>query len=306
MRPALVGLLLLVAGCTGGDGVPASVPSAESTAPPPTTATPPTTAPASALGPGRWTVRVDVDGVERSAVVVVPERLVPPVSLVLVFHGFAGSPEGAEERSGFTGLALDEGFVVAYPRGAGPIPAWRTSPFQGDADVRFAETLVADLDARLPIDESRVYAAGMSNGGGMAGRLACDLSDVVAAVAPVAAAHPTAGCGPARPVPVVAFHALDDRIARYDGFGPLLVGIDDWAAAWADRNRCATAGPDSTAVADGVERLAWAGCEADVVLYRLLTGGHTWPGGDAAAGTAGIDLDATARMWSFFVEHPMP
>ena len=186
---------------------------------------------------------------------------------------------------------------VSYPQGAGLVPAWRTSAFQGDADVRFVDAVVDLVDEALAVD--RVFAAGMSNGGGMVGRLACDRAGLVDGIAPVAAAHPANPCRPSEAVPVVAFHALDDRVVRYDGFGPLLAGQEEWTAAWARRNGCES-GPVAVTARDGVDRVSWDGCVAPVVLYRSVTGGHRWPGPDAPAGTAAADLEATRLIWEFF------
>lgn len=234
---------------------------------------------------------------ERSVLVVVPDELADPVSLVLVFHGFTGTSARVEEQSGFSEVAAQEGFVVAYPQGAGLVPAWRTSAFQGDADVRFVDAVVDLVSDALPVE--RVFAAGMSNGGGMVGRLACERAELVEAIAPVAAAHPANPCLPAEPVAVAAFHALDDRIVRYEGFGPLLTGQDEWTSAWASRNGCEPV-PGTEPVIDGVDLVAWSGCSAPVVLYRSVTGGHRWPGPDAPAGTAAADLEATRIIWEFF------
>lgn len=306
MRRILV-LVLVLAAC-GGDpssATSATSPSTTSTVPPSTTSPAPPVTSTTFAAPsdgvpaegGRAIVTLTVDDEERSVLVVVPDELTDPVSLVLVFHGFTGTSERVEEQSGFTDIALEEGFVVAYPQGAGLVPAWRTSAFQGDTDVRFVDAVVDLVRDALPVE--RVFAAGMSNGGGMVGRLACDRAELVEAIAPVAAAHPPNPCIPAEPVAVAAFHAIDDRIVRYDGFGPLLTGQDEWTSAWASRNGCEQV-PETEPVLDGVDRITWSGCSAPVVLYRSVTGGHRWPGPDAPAGSAASALEASRIIWEFF------
>jgi polyhydroxybutyrate depolymerase len=240
-----------------------------------------------------------VDGEERSFLLVVPASVSGPAALVIAFHGFTSTSERVEDRTGLSGLASEEGFVVAYPQGAGAVPAWRASSFQGPADVRFVDALIEEIDDLVALDPGRIFATGMSNGGGMAGRLACERAGVIAAIAPVAAAHPPTICVPSEPVAIVAFHALDDRVVRFDGFGPLIAPAEEWMADWAGRNGCAP-GPDPRPFVDGVDALEWRGCDVPTVLYRAATGGHRWPGEDSSAGTAASGIDAGRVMWEFF------
>ena len=270
-----------------------------------TTSTPATTAPTRPSHPvsgfpidgGRAVVTMTVDDEPREVLVVVPEGVETPVSLVLVFHGFTGTSTQVEEQSGFSELAVEKGFVVAYPQGAGVVPSWRTSSLQGDADVLFAEAVIELVGGAVPVD--RVLVSGMSNGGGMAGRLACDRAELVDAAAPVAAAHPPTVCAPSEAVPILAFHAVDDRVVRYDGFGPIVFGQEEWAASWARRNGCA-ATPEVAVVAEGVDTLTWDTCDAPVILYRSETGGHRWPGPDAPEGSVAAGFEASRVMWDWF------
>jgi polyhydroxybutyrate depolymerase len=260
-------------------------------------------------GPGRYGGEVASGGLLRRFVLVVPETAPRPAPLVIVFHGFMGSPAEVEEGTGMTRVAEEHGFVVAYPEGYGRPRSWRSDPRRGDLDVVFTRDLVALLDEALGIDGARVYAAGMSNGGGMAARLACDAADLVAAVAGVAGAYFIGDCAPVRPVPVILFHGDADPIVPYEGWGRLLPAIEDWAGEWATRNGC-EALRTFEAVTRDVTASRWIGCAADaqVVLYTVVNGHHGWPGSDRTGPWLGStdSVDASELLWEFFSAHPMP
>jgi polyhydroxybutyrate depolymerase len=148
--------------------------------------------------------------------------------------------------------------------------------------------------------------------------LSCTLSDRIAAVGMVGAAHltPWSWCTDPRPVPMIAFHGTADGATPYNG-GTSWVSsrafpdIPTWTANWARRNRCGP-NPIESVVAADVTRLEYTNCadEAAVVLYTILGGGHTWPGGGALpewfVGTTSRSIDASSQMWAFFREHPLP
>lgn len=280
----------------------------ETTTTPPTSTTVPVAAPLVVDGPGRYEGGLVSGGLLRRFVLVVPESAPHPAPLVIVFHGFMGNPTEVERDTGMTGIAEEEGFAVLYPEGSGRPRSWRSDPRRGDVDVTFIRDLVARLDEAYGIDEARVYAAGMSNGGGMAARLACDAADLVAAIGPVAGAYFSGDCEPARPVPVVAFHGDADPIVPYEGFGPFLPPIEGWAGEWAARNGCA-AEPVLSAAAPGVAVRRWTDCEAEaeVVLYTVADGRHGWPGSERTGEYLGsTDSVAASRLiWEFFAAHPM-
>jgi polyhydroxybutyrate depolymerase len=154
--------------------------------------------------------------------------------------------------------------------------------------------LIDTLEATYNIDPTKIYANGISNGGGMAFVLSGALSDRIAAVGTVAAAQslPWSWCTDHRPVPMIAFHGTADPMVPYQGgrsgdpFNPLTFpAVRDWTANWARRNRC---GPNSieSVVASDVTRLEYSDCadDAAVVLYTVWGGGHSWPGGKPTAG----------------------
>jgi len=260
-------------------------------------------------GAGRYEGEVVSGGVVRRFLVVVPELVPSPAPLVIVFHGFMGNPVEVERDTGMSEVAQVGGFVVAYPEGEGLPRSWRSEPRRGDADVIFIRDLVALLDEAVGIDEERVYAAGMSNGGGMAARLACDAADLMAAVGGVAGAYFFGDCAAVRPVGMIFFHGDADPIVPYEGWGRFLPPIEEWAAGWAARNGCASALPLQQVTAD-VSLLAWTDCAdgADVALYTVADGRHGWPGSPrAGAALRSTDsVNASQLLWDFFAAHPRP
>ena len=243
--------------------------------------------------------------------------------LVISMHGGGLWGAGQQEISQWNRVADEQGFIVVYPSGVGPLArlrAWRVSGGAGSQkDVRFISDLIDTLALAYNIDATRVYADGLSNGGGMAFVLSCLLSDRIAAVGLVASAKflPWAGCPDHRPVPVIAFHGTADKQAWYKGGTSWVArklvfpSIEAWIAAIAQRNRCGP-NPVDSMVAKDVRRREYSKCaeEAPVVLYTILGGGHTWPGGGPMpewfAGPTSHSIDASREMWKFFLEHPLP
>jgi polyhydroxybutyrate depolymerase len=186
-------------------------------------------------------------------------------------------------------------------------------------DVVFISRLIDTLEASYHIDPTRIYANGMSNGGGMAFVLSCTLPERIAAVGLVSPGlYPASDwCKDPRPLPVIAFHGTADPIAPYNGGMPrfgdeTLPSVPGFMADWARRNRCGST-PTVAAIAADVTRLQYSGCAEDaaVVLYTLHGEGHQWPGGKRIAepwlvGPYSDSLDATRQMWAFFVAHPLP
>ncbi|MBM3694373.1 MAG: poly(3-hydroxybutyrate) depolymerase [Actinobacteria bacterium] len=294
-------VVLAAASCGGAEAVPAA-----------TTSTVVEVSPASPLvvgGPGRYEVNLVSGGLERRFHLVVPGSIAKPAPLVVVLHGFTRSGAEIDRTSGMSALAVEEGFVAAYPDGTGIPRRWISSPLLGDLDVVFFRDLVKVVSGAVDIDPRRVYVAGFSNGGGMAARLACDAADLVAAVGPVAAAYPGGPCDPARPVPVLAIHGTADPIVPYEGLGEVLPAVEGVVAGWVARNGCAPA-PTVEGVAPEVTRASWAGCGAgaDVLLYRVEGGRHGWPGSSDRTpwGKTTDAIDAAALLWEFFAAHPMP
>jgi len=235
-----------------------------------------------------------------------------PSPLVLNFHGLLESPAQQELLSGMDEKAARRGMVLVYPQGVGT--SWNGGSCCGRAqeeqvdDVRFVRDLVRELGNELCLDLNRVYATGMSNGGILSYRLACEASDLIAAIAPVAAVELLPACAPRRPVPVLAFNGTSDPLVSYAGGRFGFPSVEETQARWALRNRCAPGAARRTAWDRGQARCeAAVGCAADVVFCKLEGGGHTWPGGLRAPflGRTSEDLDASETLLDFFLDHPL-
>lgn len=245
-----------------------------------------------------------------------------PVPLVISMHGGALWPAAQERISGWNRLADEYGFIVVYPAGRGKPKRWGTFVADTDLerDVRFVGDLIDTLRAAYAIDATRIYADGLSNGGGMAFVLSCTLADRVAAIGMVAPAQtlPADWCPDTRPMPMMAFHGDADPILPYGGgpmkgptpVRPVFAPVRNRMAWWAARNGCGPTPHESTIAAD-VVRLEYTDCAdgAPVVFHRLLDGGHTWPGGSGIprwfAGPTNRNIDATREMWTFFQRHTL-
>lgn len=243
-----------------------------------------------------------------------------PAPLVISLHG--GGLWGAAQRdiSLWNELADREGFIVAYPSGAGRASprSWDTHPGPGRRnDLDFLIALIDTLIVQHNVDPARVYVNGLSNGGGMTFALSCAAADRVAAAGIVAGAlfEPWGTCIGAPSVPVIVFHGTDDTAAPYEG-GTTWVApwpmpnIPQWVGRWAERNAC-DATPRDSVLSATVTRRAYSACAggADVVLYTLHGDGHVWPSGGALprwlAGADSRSVDASGVMWEFFRERRM-
>ncbi|MCB0360508.1 MAG: hypothetical protein KDD44_12755, partial [Bdellovibrionales bacterium] len=187
-----------------------------------------------AVADGAWSagtheVRKLVHGKHRSALVYVPRSVAKPAALVLVFHGGGGNAEGIRAQSDWDREADRHGFVVAYPRGYSPrddahkLLTWNAGSCCGaavrdqSADVEFVGALISDLKTKLLIDPRRIYATGHSNGAQMSYRLACELSETIAAIGPIGGTKVLANCPQVRPVPFLHIHGTADPCSKFDG-----------------------------------------------------------------------------------------
>lgn len=263
-------------------------------------------------------------GQEREYLLYVPKSYYRgrPTPLVISLHPAMSWPSSQMNISQWNRVADEQGFIVVYPAGTGGGPkTWfmegRRTPSRMP-DVVFIAELIQTLETSYSIDPNRIYADGLSNGGGMAFALSCTLSDRIAAVGMVSAARSLewSWCADRRPVPMIAFHGTADRVVPYDGgrtpVGPdVFPSVPGFTASWARRNRCRPNPIESAAAAD-VTRLEYTDCadDAGVVLFTVRGGGHQWPGGkplpEFLVGRYSRSIDATSQMWAFFREHPLP
>jgi polyhydroxybutyrate depolymerase len=258
-------------------------------------------------------------GQHRTYLLYVPASYDPAMSapLVISMHGFAEWPAHQMQISGWNKLADEYNFIVVYPSGSGFPRHWLASGRVEDSsdpmlDVIFISDLIDELKRQHNIDPARVYANGLSNGGGMSFLLSCKLSDRITAVGSVSGAYlfPLDGCKPSRPVPMIAFHGTADPIVPYQGgpsrrFNIPFPAIPEWMAARAKLNGCAGT-PSELPGSGEVSGIKYSGCAqgADVVFYTIQGGGHAWPGGKPLpkwiVGNTSQDINATRVMWEFF------
>ena len=245
-----------------------------------------------------------------------------PAALVINLHTSMSWPSSSMAISQWNRVADEYGFIVAYPGGTGHGPkSWEMTGRETPArmpDVIFIAKLIDKLEASYNIDKNRIYANGMSNGGGMAFVLSCTLSDRIAAVGMVSAGldPPWDWCPDHRPVPVIAFHGTADPVCPYNGGWSKLSratfpSVPGFMANWSRRNQCRP-NPVESAVAADVTRLQYTNCanDADVVLYTIKGEGHQWPGGKRLAaewmiGRYSRTIDATSQTWAFFSKHQL-
>lgn len=271
-----------------------------------------------------WTNgKIVSSGETRRYLLYVPNSYDPNTATPLVFniHGYAQWPANQSNISNWNDLADEEGFIVVYPMGTGLPLQWATSTAVDDSpeamkEVVFISDLISQLSALYNIDPQRIYASGLSNGGGMSFMLSCTLADRIAAIGSVSGAYlyPWEGCNPARPVPLIAFHGIDDQVVPYFGgpsqmFDVPFPDIPEWMAEYARRNDCSA---ESQLPPQGqVTGLRYTDCSenADVVFFMIADGGHSWPGGDPLpkfiVGKTSQEIDATRTMWQFFLDHPL-
>jgi polyhydroxybutyrate depolymerase len=234
--------------------------------------------------------------------------------VVLNFHGFLNTDALQADLSNMNEASDRLGFVAVHPRGRDT--SWNAgvccglAMSRGDDDVAFVRALLDALATEVCVDTRRVFATGFSNGGFFANRLACELSDRIAAIAPVAGDLGLATCAPRRPVPVLHTHGDADLVVPFNGSPALrFPSATDSVRGWAMRNGCASSVTEVYNRGDA-RCVSFDRCPpgGEVQLCTIRGGGHTWPGGDALplAGHTSRDIDITAYMLSFFARHPMP
>lgn len=276
-------------------------------------------------GSGDRTLTLTSGGLLRIAYAHVPAGYDPAkgTMVVLNFHGFTNAAPIQRVISRMDPSSDTHGYIAVYPEGVAT--SWNAGDCCGTAwtdsvdDVKFVKELLAKLESDYCIDPKRVFATGYSNGGFLSYRLACDMADTFAAIAPVAGEMGMAPeqCHPTRPVPVLDFHGTSDPIVPYNGgtplipidLGPILKfrGTSETLQIWTAKDGC-LGGPKTIYQKGDATCQAWGACNADVVHCKIDQGGHTWPGGVPVplVGKTSTDIGATETMYEFFAAHPMP
>lgn len=264
------------------------------------------------------------DNIERNYRLYVPASYNGSVAVPLVFnlHGYTSNAMQQELYGDFRAIADTANFLVVHPNGTldgTGTTFWNAFdvPTETVDDVGFLSALIDSLNAEYNIDLNRVYTTGMSNGGFMSYKLACDLSYRIAAMASVTGSMVTtqiASCSPTHPMPVMEIHGTADPTVPYTGSGTLgsqpIVDVVDY---WVNFNNC-----NSTAVQTAVPNTSTTdGCTTDHFLYtggdngatvehyRVNGGGHTWPGAPIDIGVTSHDFSASVEIWRFFSQYTL-
>ena len=263
------------------------------------------------------------DGLNREYIVYVPPGYSPrrPMPMLLALHGGGGDMDFQADHYGLKQKADEAGFIAVFPNGysrlpGGIIATWNAGECCGQAvtrnidDVGFLKQVIERVSRQASIDRGRVFVTGMSNGGLMAYRLACDLPTMIRGIAPVAGTDNTRTCTPSRPVPVIHFHARDDTNVLFNGgSGSKALTKTDFVSVPATIAKWVTldhADPKATRVLS----VAGAACDlhrarpggAPVELCVTDSGGHSWPGTPSvrANKNPSMAISANDLMWDFF------
>jgi polyhydroxybutyrate depolymerase len=260
--------------------------------------------PCPALTPGDHQVAVDTPDGERIVLLHAPRDAYRPLPLVIALHGAGEQGPDFAVDTGFSRLADREHFLVAYPSAIGPASFWDISgtASTGPGEVQELKDSLDALEGEACVNPARVFVTGVSNGGGMTARLACELSDRLAGAAPVAGGYRALPpCHPARRLPVLEIHGTGDQVVPYGGLPPDYGGsVQRWLGLWRQIDGCAGKA-DRVEPAVGVHEMVWRHCAAGTSVghVRLDHQAHGWPGGPrTVANTAAFST--TWRTWEFF------
>lgn len=278
--------------------------------------------------PGDYTFSLVHDGLTRMYRVHVPKiySAAVPAPLVLAFHGGGGDMNylATDRYYGLISKSEAEGFVVIFPNGfsnlnSGKFATWNAGTCCASArdenvdDVGFVRKIVGNATRQLNIDRSQVYATGMSNGGMMAYRLACEMSDTFKAIAAVSGTDNTTNCAPKVPISILHIHAKNDDHVLYNGGAgkvfrdqskvSVLTSVPATISKWVKLNSC---DPTPLRVLDtpGAFCDKYSHCQGNVAVQLCVTetGGHSWPGGTKPRGDepASQAISADDVIWTFF------
>lgn len=275
------------------------------------------------------TINLTIDGNARRFVVYLPSGYnnAGRMPLIFVIHGGSGTPEGMINIANFKTIADRDKVVLVYP--AGIQNNWNdgrpTTPNQlGINDVSFFNQMCDYLVTNYSVDDTKIYATGISNGGFMSSRLGCELSNRIAAIAVDAATMEATtiapNCNPGRPMPAMYIHGTSDPFVPFVG-GQITAGgtaggtvlshfqaIDKWVTS----NNCSSTPtitdlPDISNDGTTIKQRVYSGGTngSEVVSYVILNGGHTWPQGyqylnEIIIGKTSQDMNACEVIWTFF------
>ncbi|NVO18115.1 MAG: T9SS type A sorting domain-containing protein [Bacteroidetes bacterium] len=237
--------------------------------------------------------------------------------LLLALHGFTQTGNQMMTFTGFNSYADEYNFIVVYPDAL--MTSWNVGYSGGSTadDVGFLSALIDTMYDGYSIDLNRVYSTGFSNGGFMSYRLACELGNRIAAIASVSGTMVDAaltGCQPQRLMPVMHIHGTSDLVVFYNG-GLGNASVDEVLSFWRSNDSCASIPgiqnlPDIVQEGSTVQKITWSPCNdsTEVVHFKIINGGHTWPGsvGTTGTGNTNRDINASLEIWNFVSRFSLP
>lgn len=254
-------------------------------------------------------------GINRTYRLYIPAIYNPATAVPLVFnlHGYGSNNTQQEVYGDFRPIADTAGFIIVHPNGTidgSGSRFWNTFGASAVDDLGFLSALIDTVSAGYTIDHNRIYSTGMSNGGFMSHELACFLSHRITAVASVTGSviwSRLTTCNPQHPMPVMQVHGTADATVPYMG-NAFFVHIDTLVKYWVNFNNCQPE-PQINQVPDVNQN---DGCTAEqhifgegdqgtsVELFKVLGGGHSWPGAPFNLNITNMDFSASVEIWRFF------
>ena len=277
-----------------------------------------------------YPMQIFFQGLDRSYLLYTPPSYNPeePMPVVIGFHGGTTTAQKFSQTTKFNQLAAQEGFIVVYPQGIDK--NWNdgrdVAGLPSQDDVAFVSAVIDDIKKIRNIDSHRIYATGISNGGFFTQRLACQLSDKIAAFASVAstlAQTMSTRCNPNNPVSILLINSPDDKFVPWQGgrmtrgLGGYILSVPDTVRFWQQKNSCSPQ-PDVQSVNNNknggtsIQISRYAQCKngSEVILTTIYGGGHTWPNGlgqpQWLVGRTSQKIDGSSYIWNFFKRHTLP
>jgi polyhydroxybutyrate depolymerase len=240
----------------------------------------------------------------------VPRGAAAPLALVIAFHGARGTGPGFAEESGLSGTADRHGFAVLYPTAGSSQHFWSLNRSMRPDDVARLRTLLPRAMNAACGDPKRVYATGVSNGGGFAARVGCEMSGTIVAIAPVAGGYRALDdCPSDRRTSVLEIHGTADHVVPYAGRGPQHEGDpQDFVTDWARRDGCRVATVE-THPRPLAHRFRHRHCPVGLAAEHIRLDGtdHGWPGADPPYPRHNPSgLQAGEVVWRFFTSVRAP
>jgi polyhydroxybutyrate depolymerase len=258
--------------------------------------------------------QIKVNGIKRDFTTYLPVNAVEGLPVVISLHGGFASPKGQFKLADFRPIADKDKFIVVCPASK---YGWQDGRKVGKIDdVKFMDELITYLIQTYHADANRIYVTGISKGGFMAARLACQLNNRIAAVAIVAATLDSdEGYMPLYPMPMLYIHGTTDPIVPYQGgslFGRAIYSHPDIIKKWVALDNCnpkpiITNIPDKENDGTSIVKEEYLNpiTQMQVIGYTVNNGGHTWPGGwqylpKLIIGKTSKNLNACQAIWDFF------